>query len=56
MSQLYDPDRDDYQMCVAPALPEMIELEEKELIMKQIVRLQQRIDFGGTSSDCAKIV
>eukprot|EP00435_Cladocopium_sp_Y103_P026717 s1191_g6.t1 len=47
ISQSYDPDSDDYQMVVTPELPEVIELEEKQLIMEQIMKLQHRIDLGG---------
>lgn len=47
ISQTYDPDSDDYQMVVTPELPEVIELEEKQLTMEQIAKLQHRIDLGG---------
>ena len=47
ISHTYDPDSDDYQMVVTPELPEVIELEEKQLIMEQITKLQHRIDLGG---------
>eukprot|EP00438_Fugacium_kawagutii_P014376 Skav221716 [mRNA] locus=scaffold542:153297:154315:- [translate_table: standard] len=43
----YDPDNDDYEMQVMPQLPEQIEVEQNQLIEKQIARLQQRIDLGG---------
>lgn len=47
ISQTYDPDSDDYQMVVTPELPEVIELEERQLTMEQITKLQHRIDLGG---------
>ena len=34
-------------MVVTPELPEVIELEEKQLIMEQITKLQHRIELGG---------
>eukprot|EP00913_Durusdinium_trenchii_P014574 g13673.t1 len=43
----YDPDTDDYEMQVSPELPEVIDLKETQLIVKQIAQLETRIDQGG---------
>jgi hypothetical protein len=44
----YDPETDDYEMtATCPECPEVVELEEKQLIMKQIMSLQNRIAQGG---------
>eukprot|EP00435_Cladocopium_sp_Y103_P030102 s1191_g7.t1 len=45
----YDPETDDYEMTTTcPECPEVVELEEKQLIMKQIMSLQNRIAQGGS--------
>lgn len=45
----YDPETDDYEMtATCPECPEVVELEEKQLIMKQIMSLQNRIAQGGS--------
>ena len=44
----YDPETDDYEMITTcPECPEVVELEERQLIMKQIMSLQNRIAQGG---------
>ena len=44
----YDPETDIYEMTtICPECPEVMELEEKQLIMKQTIRLQNRIAQGG---------
>ena len=44
----YDPDQDGYEIRVTPKQPEVVELEESQLIKKQVMRLQTRIDQGGS--------
>ena len=52
----YDPEKDDYEMSITPESPEKVELEEKQLIIKQLRSLQNRMAAGGqVQSPCTNV-